>query len=99
MVTIQVLIHYYNLLLSILEKHPTINSHINTHMHMFEYIKHSLSQKEKNNFLENLKEYRSSKIPLSEIKTTLYNLAKLYKKRSFKKQTYFNPFPVISCVG
>ena len=85
----ELLSDYQFYLLQALNCKPTIKTHINVLMHIFGFFGKYLSQKEKQVFLDFVKEYREKKTTLgkilSEIEPITYNIDTMY----LVSQTYF----------
>ena len=74
-------------------KRPRFLSSINTQMHIFGYLKHSLSSDEKIYFLDLLEKYRSELIPISSVNSVLKAWSIGIKNKYLMNQRYFQPFP------
>lgn len=92
--TKEVLVNYYNSLLVLLSKRARYTSNINTHMHVMGYFKKSISNKEKNHFLELIEEYRMRRVHLSTVNSLLSSWILRFEDEYLEKQSFFKPFPI-----
>jgi uncharacterized protein YbgA (DUF1722 family) len=74
-------------------RNPSYKTKINMLLHIFGYFSEKLSSEEKDFFLENLENYRNSKVPFSVPLSVLYSWAVRFNQEYLKNQRIFRAFP------
>lgn len=90
---IEVQADYFDVLMEVLKRKPTIKRHCNVLMHIMGYFKEELTHDEKEELLEVIEEFRSGLIPLIVPVTLLNHLVRKYNKTYLKHQVYLKPHP------
>ena len=86
--------NYHKLLLLMFDKHPPSSSYINTQIYMFEYFMNDLSSREKREFFDLIKEYKSKNGLIKKVDQLLFSWAMQSNNSYIKNQSYFNPYPI-----
>ena len=74
-------------------RNPSYKTKINMLLHIFGYFSDKLSSEEKGFFMENLENYRNSKVPFSVPLSVLYSWAIRFNQEYLKNQRIFRAFP------
>lgn len=81
--------HFYNLIESGLKSKGDYITHINAAFHVWGHIKDQATEKEKDVFLEQIKNYQNDKSEIKTVKKYLKKLAEKYRKDSVLESLYF----------
>ena len=89
----QVFTEYKENLLKAFTNNPSYKTKINMLFHIFGYFSDELNNEEKAFFLDNLENYRNSKVPFSVPLSVLYSWAIRFNQEYLKNQRIFKAFP------
>ncbi len=84
---------YTDNLLKAIKRNPSYKTKINMLLHIFGYFSDELNSEEKAFFLDNLENYRNSKVPFSLPLSVLYSWAIRFNQEYLKRQRIFKSFP------
>ncbi len=84
---------YTDNFLKALKRNPSFKTRINMLLHIFGYFSDQLSNEEKAFFLDNLENYRNSKVPFSVPLSVLYSWTLRFNQEYLKNQRIFKSFP------
>ena len=84
-----ILVEYEKHLNLVLEKKPTIKTHINVLMHMFGYFAKDFNQIQKDQFRELLEQFRERKISIGNVLSQINPLVFQFNNTYLASQTYF----------
>jgi uncharacterized protein YbgA (DUF1722 family)/uncharacterized protein YbbK (DUF523 family) len=89
----EVLTEYKSVFLSALEKKPSVKKRTNVMEHIWGFVKHAASQREKNNILKNIELYRRGELPFVAIITLMGHVIERHGATYIEKQKFLNPYP------
>lgn len=81
--------YFYNLIESGLKKEGDPNSFVNAALHVWDYLKNDVTEKEKVNFIKGIEKYQNQKIRINTVKNYLKKLAEKYEHNYLLNSLYF----------
>lgn len=85
---------YRQILMTALQRKPTVNKHVNVLTHMLGYFKKLLSGEEKQELLELIERYREHSVPLIVPLTLFNHYIRKYNEPYLAEQHYLTPHPI-----
>lgn len=82
-------IDFYNLIENGLQKESNIGNSINAATHVWGYFKDIATEKEKNNFLNNIERYKQGKTSIKTVKNVLWKMTVKYNREYLFNSYYF----------
>ncbi|MBE6064495.1 UV DNA damage repair endonuclease UvsE [Clostridium sporogenes] len=80
---------FYNLIENGLQKESNVGNSINAASHVWGYFKDIATEKEKNNFLNNIERYRQGKTSIKTVKNILWKMTVKYNREYLLNSYYF----------